>query len=127
MLSMHKHVYSKATYTLRVNQFTRQQVGKGDKRNEFSLNTKSMLSMHKRVYSKATYGLRVYQFTTQQVVKGGTGPLAAILDQYSHCRRQCIELCSADVTAQSVEKLVTADYAEGDRAQSEGQQRPQAL
>ena len=41
MLSMHKHVHSKATYILRVHQFTTQQVGKGDKgRNKFSLNTK---------------------------------------------------------------------------------------
>ena len=40
-MSMHKQVHSEATYILRVNQFTTQQVGKGDKgRNKFSLNTK---------------------------------------------------------------------------------------
>ena len=60
---MHKHVYSKATYGLRAHQFTTRQVGKGDKGNEFSINTKSMLSMHKHVHSKATYTLRVHQFT----------------------------------------------------------------
>ena len=71
MLSMHKRVHSKATHSLRVHQFTTQQVGKGGKRNEFSLNTKSMLSMHKHVHSKATYELRVNQFTMQQAGKGG--------------------------------------------------------
>jgi len=62
---------------------------------------------------------------------------------------QCIETCSADESVQSTEKifhlhfsvawigshstfvlhaaLLTAEYAESDRAQSEGQQRPQAL
>jgi len=70
---MHKHVHSKATYALIVHQFITQQVGKGGKRrNEFSLNTKSMMSMHKHVHSMATYFLIVYQFTTQQVGKGGT-------------------------------------------------------
>ena len=67
---MQKNVYSKATYELRVNQFIRQQVGKGDKRNKFSLNTKTMWSMQENVYSKATYELRVNQFIRQQVGKG---------------------------------------------------------
>jgi len=41
---MHKHVYSMATYKLRVHQVTTQQVGKGGKRrNRFPLNTKSNL------------------------------------------------------------------------------------
>jgi len=63
-----------------------------------------------------------------------------------HCRRQWIEARSADQSAHSAEKfftfifqlsglahvaplwfLLTAEYAEGDRAQSEGQQYPQAL
>ena len=34
-MSMHIHVHSKATYSLRVHQFTTQQVGKGGKRKEF--------------------------------------------------------------------------------------------
>ena len=67
---MHKHVHSKTTYALRVHQFTTQKVGKGGKRNEFSLNTKSMFTMHKHVHSKATHRLRVHQFTTQHVGKG---------------------------------------------------------
>ena len=57
-----KHVHLKATYALR-HQFTTQQVGKGDKKNEFSRNTKSMLTLHKHVHWKATYLLRVHQFT----------------------------------------------------------------
>ena len=68
---MHKHVHWKATYRLSVHQFTTQQVGKGGKRNEFSLNIKSTMSMHKHVHSMATYFLIVHQFTTQQVGKGG--------------------------------------------------------
>ena len=65
------NLFIQATYKLRVHQFTTQQAGKGDKRNKFSLNTKSMLSMHKDVHWMATYKLRVHQFTTQQVGKGG--------------------------------------------------------
>jgi len=63
---MHKHVYSMATYKLRVHQVTTQQVGKGGKRrNGFPLNTKSNLEYAQTVHSKATYPLRVHQFTTQ--------------------------------------------------------------
>ena len=70
ILSMHKHVHSKATYNLRVHQFTTQQVGKGGKRDEFSLITQNpIMSMHKHVRSKATYPLRVHQFTHSKWVK----------------------------------------------------------
>jgi len=70
---MYKDVHSKATYKLRVHQFTTQQVDKGGKRNKLSLIKNPIMSMRKDVHSKATYPLRVHQFTTQQVGKGGKG------------------------------------------------------
>ena len=70
IMSMHKHLHSKATYPLRVHQFTTQQGCEGGKkRNEFIHHTNLIFSMHKHVYSKATYLLRVHRFTTQQVGK----------------------------------------------------------
>ena len=79
-----KYVHSKATYLLRVHQFT-QQVGEGCKRrNKFSLSIQNpILSMHKHVHSKATYLLRVHQFTTQQVGKGTEG-----MNFHSSCKIQ---------------------------------------
>ena len=78
-----------------------------------------------------------------------SGPLEAILDRYNHCQRQCIEARSADFSTRSAVKffhlhfsllwigshstfvlctaLLTAEYAEGARAQSECQQHPEAL
>jgi len=63
ILNTHKYVHLKDTYTLGVHQFTSQQVDKGGKRKEFSLNINPNLSTHKHVHSKATYGLRMHQFT----------------------------------------------------------------
>jgi len=69
---MHKHVHSKATYQLRVHQFTAQQVGKGGKEGtNFHSSHKILSCACKHFHSKATYPLRVHQFTAQQVGKGG--------------------------------------------------------
>jgi len=66
---MFRHVNSKATYLLRVHQFTAQQVGNGG--TTFHSSHKISSWMFRHVHSKATYPLRVYQFTAQQVGKGG--------------------------------------------------------
>jgi len=66
---MFKHVYSKATYPLKVHQFTAQQVGKGG--TIFHSSHKILSWVCKHVHSKATYPLRVHQFTARQVSKGG--------------------------------------------------------
>jgi len=59
---------SKATYCLRVHQFTAQQVGKGG--TIFHSSHKILSWVCKYVHSKATYLLRVHQITSQQVGKG---------------------------------------------------------
>ena len=92
---MHKHVHSKATYPLRVHQFTTPQGCEGGKKGmNFIHHTNLILSMHKHVYSKATYPLRVHQFTTQQVEKkviGGMNFHSSHKTQSSVCTNMFIQ------------------------------------
>jgi len=72
----------KATYVLRVQQFTAWQVDKGGRKEQFSLITQNPILSMQNVHLKATYQLRVHQFTAQQVGKGGKeGTIFSLITQ----------------------------------------------
>jgi len=68
---MHKDVHSKATYPLRVHQFKTQQVGKGGKRNKFSLMAQNpIMSMRKHVhYRELTVNWKMFELKIFHKIK----------------------------------------------------------
>ena len=107
----HKHVHSKATYRLLVEQFTVQHVGKGGK---LSTNYSHKLqSWSAHVHSKATYLLSVEKITVQQVGKRGKiiNQLITYHTDFNH-RPESAQTCSLKGNSPAVSGTVHSTASE---------------